>query len=319
MLWPSVLAHRSADVHPDQIGSVASGTELTVDLLAPRAQPSYLTQTRSPDRWALDAALLHGKIRAGGSLSGGSAAILFVSHGAGVSMSGRVLHDGAIVVLPAGTELDVRIKSAFGFTGVVLDPARWAAIAAGATGMAGPSDTMRVFTIGKAEAARIGRAGAQATLAMAAAVGEDADTASADDIFAGYAALLAEACAAAEDRYEAIDRSAHNLMRQAEMAEDYIRANIAAPISVQRLCEVVGVSRRQLEYAFRASFDISPAEFIRSLRLNEIRRTLLTAPPRQASVTGVALDLGITHLSRFAGSYHNLFGELPSRTRAADR
>ena len=86
-----------------------------------------------------------------------------------------------------------------------------------------------------------------------------------------------------------------------------------------RLCREVGVSRRQLEYAFRTVFDVGPREFIHLLRLNEIRRRLIKARRNGSTVTGIAFDCGITHLGRFAASYRSLFGESPKRTLLAAR
>ncbi|TIX23894.1 MAG: AraC family transcriptional regulator, partial [Mesorhizobium sp.] len=65
----------------------------------------------------------------------------------------------------------------------------------------------------------------------------------------------------------------------------------------------IGISRRQLEYAFRAAFALSPLEFIRAVRLNEARRLLTARGADGLSVTRIAMEVGITHLGRFAASY----------------
>ncbi|TIT53041.1 MAG: AraC family transcriptional regulator, partial [Mesorhizobium sp.] len=73
-------------------------------------------------------------------------------------------------------------------------------------------------------------------------------------------------------------------------------------------------SRRQLEYAFRTTFALSPLEFIRALRLNEARRLLTARGARGSSVTSIAMEVGLTHLGRFAANYRQLFGESPRET-----
>jgi transcriptional regulator GlxA family with amidase domain len=51
---------------------------------------------------------------------------------------------------------------------------------------------------------------------------------------------------------------------------------LAEPVRVPDLCLALQVSRREVEYAFLALFDVSPHEFLHTLRLNAIRRVLLS-------------------------------------------
>ncbi|TGV72922.1 AraC family transcriptional regulator, partial [Mesorhizobium sp. M2D.F.Ca.ET.145.01.1.1] len=81
-----------------------------------------------------------------------------------------------------------------------------------------------------------------------------------------------------------MDRSSSRHLRQAWAAEAFIRAHIREDIPIIRLCKEIGVSRRQLEYAFRTTFALSPLEFIRALRLNEARRLLTARGARGSSV-----------------------------------
>ncbi|TIU26728.1 MAG: AraC family transcriptional regulator, partial [Mesorhizobium sp.] len=108
--------------------------------------------------------------------------------------------------------------------------------------------------------------------------------------------------------------SASHHFRQASAAEDFIRTHIREDIPIVRLCKEIGVSRRQLEYAFRTTFAVTPLEFIRALRLNEARRLLTTARANGLSVTTIAMDVGVNHLGRFAANYRLFFGESPKET-----
>jgi AraC-like DNA-binding protein len=136
--------------------------------------------------------------------------------------------------------------------------------------------------------------------------------------FEDYVSAVWEANASAGLRYEAIDRTYRRRLQQAYSARDFIFANLHEPISMARLCAAIGTSRRQLEYAFQDAFGLNPRQFIRLRRLNDIRRALLR-PQRPSSVTEVALEHGVTHLSRFATNYRALFGESPRQTLAASR
>ena len=93
-------------------------------------------------------------------------------------------------------------------------------------------------------------------------------------------------------------------------AREVVRERADSPISVAEICQATGVSRRTLQYCFQDILGLSPAEFLRAVRLNTARRTLRSAP----SVTIAAASCGFWHFGRFAGDYQRMFGELPSET-----
>lgn len=114
--------------------------------------------------------------------------------------------------------------------------------------------------------------------------------------------------------------SHRNRTRLAHRADEWMREHLGEPVQVPEVCLALGVSRRELEYAFRLTFDQSPRDFLQALRLNAVRRSLMTADAG-GSLIHVAFDHGITHLGRFAENYRALFGENPSsgRRRKAPR
>jgi AraC-like DNA-binding protein len=54
---------------------------------------------------------------------------------------------------------------------------------------------------------------------------------------------------------------------------------------------------------------------VKVLRLNDVRRQLLSYSHVCRSISELALDAGFTHLSQFAMDYKKLFLESPSMTR----
>lgn len=98
-------------------------------------------------------------------------------------------------------------------------------------------------------------------------------------------------------------------------ARDYLHVNGTAGLTVLDLAQRLGVSRRKLEYSFRAQFDLGPAEYIRLVQLNDFRSALLDGANRDLSIGDIAARFGIWHLSRLAHNYRKQFGELPSDTR----
>ena len=85
------------------------------------------------------------------------------------------------------------------------------------------------------------------------------------------------------------------------------------------ICEHLGVSLRALHYAFQDVADMSPATWLRRIRLNQIRKILQQSTPNEILVKQVALGNGFFHLGHFSRNYKALFGELPSDTLSKTR
>jgi AraC-like DNA-binding protein len=86
------------------------------------------------------------------------------------------------------------------------------------------------------------------------------------------------------------------------------------PLRIEELCGRLRTSRRTLQNAFRQVTGTSPLVYLRNLRLNAVRRSLMATAATDLSVSHAAIDGGFDHLGHFAGSYRTLFGEPPSRT-----
>jgi AraC-like DNA-binding protein len=85
-----------------------------------------------------------------------------------------------------------------------------------------------------------------------------------------------------------------------------------AQYTVGDLAEATGVGVRQLQKLFRDEFDMSPAHYLRNVRLDRARSDLISND-RTASVSDVASRWGFNHLGRFAQHYEQKFGETPSK------
>jgi len=95
-------------------------------------------------------------------------------------------------------------------------------------------------------------------------------------------------------------------------ARRYMQQHADAPISVPDLCQALHVSRRTLQYSFQDVLQMSPVTYLRTLRLNGVRRDLKRGGDE--AVGDHAARWGFWHQSRFAADYRHLFGELPSQT-----
>ena len=88
----------------------------------------------------------------------------------------------------------------------------------------------------------------------------------------------------------------------------------AGQISLPDLVSRLDVSRRTLEHAFQDGPGVSPAVYIKSLRLRALNRELLSAEPATVSVGELAAEHGFDHPGQLAADYRRLYGELPSVT-----
>lgn len=97
------------------------------------------------------------------------------------------------------------------------------------------------------------------------------------------------------------------------MAEEYVRELPSRHIDTFELCELTGVSKRTLHYAFLEVTGISPMSFVKVIKLNSARRDLLAIGPGRGHVESVALAYGFDRPGNFAQDFRRLFGERPSQ------
>ena len=93
-----------------------------------------------------------------------------------------------------------------------------------------------------------------------------------------------------------------------------VASSADSPPSVEELCLRLRTSRRTLQNSFRQVTDATPVHYMRCVRLNAVRRQLMSTRAADLNVAQAAADSGFDHLSDFARRYKALFGELPSQT-----
>lgn len=93
-------------------------------------------------------------------------------------------------------------------------------------------------------------------------------------------------------------------------ARAWIEQDPGTPHTVATLCHQLQISRRTLQAAFQQVLGLSPAAYLRAVRLAGARRALRDA----GSVTSAAAEWGFWHFSHFAQDYRRMYGELPSST-----
>jgi AraC family transcriptional regulator, ethanolamine operon transcriptional activator len=115
-------------------------------------------------------------------------------------------------------------------------------------------------------------------------------------------------------RDESLRRCERTYQRVVGAARAYIAAQGTGSVTIEDLCKRVGVSRRNLHYAFDALLGMSPGRYLRSVRLNAVRRSIKRAGPGGSTVADIAFSCGFCHPSHFTADYKRHFEELPSET-----
>ena len=96
-------------------------------------------------------------------------------------------------------------------------------------------------------------------------------------------------------------------------AIDYMESNLTAPIGLPEITAAAGVPGRTLLEHFRRYKGISPMGYLRRARFAKVREASRSAEPAE-NVTGIAMELGFSHMGRFSVEYRKRFGESPSET-----
>lgn len=102
-------------------------------------------------------------------------------------------------------------------------------------------------------------------------------------------------------------------LSQARRAIDWIRSHYAAPILVEELAELAGMSVASLYRHFKAVTAMTPIQYQKQLRLLEARRILLFESRDAATV---AFSVGYESPSQFSREYARMFGLPPLKDMA---
>lgn len=110
-------------------------------------------------------------------------------------------------------------------------------------------------------------------------------------------------------------RIAHTVLPyHIKRARDYIHAHAHTKITIQDLAAYAGCSYRTLQTAFNKAFALSPMTYIDTVRLEGVRKDLLTADPQTVTVAAIATHWGFVHMGRMSAAYKKQYGVTPSDT-----
>jgi AraC-like DNA-binding protein len=96
-------------------------------------------------------------------------------------------------------------------------------------------------------------------------------------------------------------------------ARAYMHDHLADLRSVAEVAGSVGITPRALQNGFRQAFNMTPAQYLRDLRIQALHKALLGADPTR-SVTELMQNVGIVNFGRYAHYYRLKMGVSPSET-----
>lgn len=102
--------------------------------------------------------------------------------------------------------------------------------------------------------------------------------------------------------------------RIVDRACDLMLSQPDEPPSLFDVCRQVGASPRKLGYCFQEVLGLSPARYLKAMRLNAVRRELGRGDRSGMSVYDAAVRWGFWHFGHFSADYKKQFSELPSET-----
>ncbi|MBR0911566.1 AraC family transcriptional regulator [Bradyrhizobium japonicum] len=119
-----------------------------------------------------------------------------------------------------------------------------------------------------------------------------------------------------------VERQAHgepetpSRVRQAKQRLDrlhsYLDSHLTSPVNLSDLAAAAALSERQLNTLCHDHLGMSPMMWLRTLRMEAVRKTLRDRP--ESDIAATAMLYGFFNLGRFAAYYRKHFGELPSQT-----
>ena len=101
-------------------------------------------------------------------------------------------------------------------------------------------------------------------------------------------------------------------------AEEFMRANSGAPLTIAEIAHAGGCSVRALQLAFQRFRDATPMAALRRIRLEEARTELLRAGHTE-SIARIAAGHGFSTPSRFAQLFRRTYGVYPSEALRTQR
>ena len=298
---------------PEGFQDAVTGIELSVFFSKRQQGESRVEQFLCPS-WALDFGLAAAPTRTRGMVQNGWASICLAIGPGSAIWNGQQAPPGTLSLLPPGETLDGSTVEGFHWLTAAIPPEMWrhCLMLAGVEDSAPQRLTVCRLPDGLFDSLR-NQFMEIRTLLDTCPFRPHGSCPLVKHVERRVIGLFTTACELAKG-VEFDAGSLRNRARLAGLAEQHMLSSLGDPVGVAELCAALGVSRRELEYAFRTIFDQSPRDYLETLRLHAIRRELRQTGDKDRRIIDIAYAHGVQHLGRFAARYRERFGEHPSDT-----
>src|SRR5262245_4750771 len=287
----------------DGFDDALSGTQLNVDILSGKFIPTSIERFQSAN-WSIDLGEIHVKARARAPLPKGWGSVGFIGGSGSSIWHGMKTESGALVCNPPGGDgPDGQVMPGFAWSAFGVPAGLWerCQALAGAEIKGAFSQVVR-WQLPASLFLSLHHQLYETHRLLQSALKKPHLSCFAERAAVKLVTNITTHAFEASLRDQPVADSLRNRVRLARSAETWMRDRLCEPFNIADLCVAHRVSRREMEYAFRGTFNTSPQKFLSLLRLNAIHRALVRAD-ESSKITAIAFDHGITHLGRFAASY----------------
>lgn len=302
---------------PNQLREAFGGGQIEHRLLEPGTFSAHLLRIDT-DKFALEVIRYSLPVAITGYWSEERVALVFgLNVTQGTIASGQLLHTGTLAFFDDATGIDARLSGRTEWAVLTLDRDRFESEVLICGGESAPTRIPAglPFQVRKPEERRLRnllRAVSDSpSLTSQLLQMPESATALEQELLMVYVKAFVTAEVPRPNGRGSLQRR-HRLVRK---AEKYVFAHLDESVRVHTLCREIGASARSLEYAFQSVYGMGAMQYLRTVRLNEVRKALLrSSGSTLTTVTATAMDWGFWHLGEFAAAYRRLFGEMPSET-----
>lgn len=101
---------------------------------------------------------------------------------------------------------------------------------------------------------------------------------------------------------------------QIKTARELLHQSIEESIDITTLTQKLGISERLLHSAFKENYGFTPKQYLLSLSMHEVQKSLRLADPHTTTISAIIQKYHFYNQSTFSQSYRQMFNERPSDT-----
>lgn len=235
---------------------------------------------------------------------------------AGLRFMGRPVGGRELMISDGSEAFDLQVPAGYGLYGLVFDPRELLAhVRARDQAEAAParSPGVRLQTLTATQRFRLVGLLREVLRGLEADPGALAHEASRRSLREALMTVLADTLMPA-DQADAVTPRQQRRQDVVRRVREIVTEQPLEYLGVERLCSELHITRRTLQNCFQDSLGISPASYLRLVRLNAVRRELRSASGER-TIGDLAARWGFWHMGHFSQDYKALFGETPSHTR----